>query len=159
MRRGNGAFSGKILAPVAVSPIIPQVYAVLDTSVLISGLRSSLGASFEILQAIRYGDLRIAVSVALVMEYEAVALRPSLIPELCASEIQSIIDTLCDLAHHQRIFYTWRPFLPDPDDDLILELAIAAGAEYIITHNVRDFVSSESMGIRAITPAEALNLI
>lgn len=93
------------------------------------------------------------------MEYEAVALRPNLISGLEADEIQAVIDTLCRLAHHQSIFYTWRPFLSDPDDDLVLELAVAAGAEFIITHNIRDFASTESMGIRAITPGQALNMI
>ena len=93
------------------------------------------------------------------MEYEAVAVRPNLIPALGAEEIQSVVDALCCLAHHQSIFYTWRPFLSDPDDDLVLELAVAAGGEFIITHNIRDFEGVESMGIRAITPGEALNMI
>jgi len=66
---------------------------------------------------------------------------------------------LWKLAHSQKIFYTWRPFLPDPDDDLVIELAAAAGCPYIVTHNVNDFKGSESLGIRTITPVQALNLI
>ncbi len=93
------------------------------------------------------------------IEYEGVALRPGLIPAFSEPQIRTIIDGLCLLAHQQRIFYAWRPFLPDADDDLVLELALAAGAAFIITHNTKDFHGSESMGIRAITPAEALKLI
>lgn len=152
-------FSGKNLAVETVSLIIPQVYAVLDTSVLVAGLRSNRGASFQVLQAIRFGDIRIAVSVALVLEYEAVALRLGLVPGFSQTEISGFIDALCRLATHQQVFFAWRPFLPDPDDDLVLELAVAASAPFVITHNVGDFVGSNSVGVRAITPAEALNLI
>jgi putative PIN family toxin of toxin-antitoxin system len=147
------------LVPTPVSPTIPQVYAVLDTSVLVSGLRSRQGASYAVLGAIRSGDVQIAVSVGLVLEYESVALRRGLIPHFNSEEIQTIIDVFCRLAHQQRVFYTWRPFLADPDDDLVLELAVAAGVGYIITHNTSDFSGSESMGVRIVTPAEALNLI
>ena len=93
------------------------------------------------------------------MEYEAVALRPGLIPHLSDEEIDSVIDFLCLAARHQRVFFTWRPFLPDPDDDHILELALAASCEFIISHNLRDFAGSDSMGVQAITPAQALNMI
>jgi putative PIN family toxin of toxin-antitoxin system len=135
------------------------VYAVIDTCILVSALRSNKGASFEILQLVRSGDIRIALSVALAIEYESVALRPGLVPSLTAAEIQLVVDVLCKLAHPQKIFFTWRPFLSDPDDDLVLELAATAGCEYVITHNIKDFKGSESLGIRAITPAQALNLI
>lgn len=135
------------------------MYAVLDTSVLVAGLRSKQGASFQILQAIRAGDIRIAVSVALVLEYESVLLRPDLIPHFTTEEIGKIVDGLCLLADHQRVFFAWRPFLPDPDDDLVLELAVAASSPFVITHNTGDFCGSNSMGVRAITPATALNLI
>lgn len=50
-------------------------------------------------------------------------------------------------------------FLPDPDDDFVLELAVAASASFVITHNVNDFRGSDSMGVRAITPAEMLDFI
>lgn len=109
------------------------MYAVLDTSVLVAGLRSNRGASFQILRAIRAGDIRIAVSVALVLEYESVVLRPGLIPHFTADELRRIVDGLCQLADHQQVCFSWRPFLPGPDDDLVLELAVAASATFAIT--------------------------
>lgn len=135
------------------------MYAVLGTSVLVAGLRSNRGASFQILRAVRAGDIRIAVSVALVLEYESVILRPGLVPGFTADEHRRIVDGLCQLADHQQVFFAWRPFLPDPDDDLVLELAVAASAKFVITHNISDFRGSESMGVRAITPATTLNMI
>jgi predicted nucleic acid-binding protein len=59
----------------------------------------------------------------------------------------------------QEIFFLWRPTLPDADDDLILELAVAAGSRYIVTHNLRDFRGSEKWGIEAISPSEFLKLL
>ena len=135
------------------------MYAVVDTSVLISGLRSRVGASHAVLLAIRYGAIKTAISVSLVMEYEAVALRPECVPYLTEYDIRSVINLLCRVAHHQKIFFTWRPFLPDAYDDHVLELAVAANCDCIITHNVRDFKGSESMGIQIITPAQAIERI
>lgn len=124
-----------------------------------AGLRSRQGASFQVLQAIRAGGIRIAVSVALVLEYESVLLRPGLIPRFTPRDIRKVVDGLCLMGGHQQVFFAWRPFLSDPDDDLVLELAVAASASFIITHNTDDFRGSDSMGVRAITPAKALNLI
>jgi putative PIN family toxin of toxin-antitoxin system len=135
------------------------VYAILDTSVLVAGLRSKQGASFQILKAIRSGDIKIAVSVAMVLEYESVLQRPGLIPAFTPQDISMFLDGLCLLAEHQKVFFAWRPFLSDPDDDLVLELAVAACAPFVITHNIADFYGSDSLGVRAITPATALNLI
>ena len=135
------------------------MYAVLDTSVLVAGLRSNRGASFQILRAIRAGDIRIAVSVALVLEYESVVLRAGLVPHFTADELRRIVEGLCLLADHQQVFFAWRPFLPESDGDLVLELAVAASATFVITHNISDFRGSDSMGVRAITPATTLDFI
>ena len=35
---------------------------------------------------------------------------------------------LCSVAHQQKIFYLWRPILPDPKDDMVLELAVGQPA-------------------------------
>ncbi len=135
------------------------MYAILDTSVLVSGLRSSAGASHKVLRAILTGRIQLAISVAVAIEYEDVALRPGLIPSVPPAEIIKVIDGLCRLARHQQIFYAWRPFLPDADDDMVLELALAANSPFVITLNIKDFRGSESLGVRAITPAQALTMI
>jgi predicted nucleic acid-binding protein len=66
---------------------------------------------------------------------------------------------LASQSHLQEIHFLWRPFLPDPDDDMVLELAVAAGCRHIITHNVKDFHGSEQLGVTALSPREFLNLI
>jgi len=152
-------FSKKPVALATVSPIIPRVHAILDTSVLVSGLRSKRGASHQIIRALQAGDLKVSVSVALVLEYESVLLRPGLIPGFTPQELCRIIDGICLMAQHRKIFFAWRPFLTDPNDDLLLEIAVAASAPLIITHNISDFAGSDSLGVRAITPSAALNLI
>jgi predicted nucleic acid-binding protein len=53
----------------------------------------------------------------------------------------------------------WRPFLKDPQDDHVLELAVAGGCKFIITHNVRDFSGSEKFGVRVVTPRTFLQVI
>lgn len=135
------------------------MHAVLDTNVLVSALKSSAGASAEVLRLIRSGRIRIAVSVPLIAEYESVLLRPGLVPSLSVSEITTIIDGLCSLAWHQEIYYLWRPHLSDPQDEMVLEVALAARMNYIITHNTSDFGPARHVGVRAITPAEALMII
>lgn len=66
--------------------------------------------------------------------------------------------SLASVAHLQEIHFLWRPFLPDADDDMVLELAFAAGCRHIVTHNVKDFRGSEQLGVIAVSPREFLNL-
>lgn len=61
--------------------------------------------------------------------------------------------------HLQEIHFLWRPFLVDADDDMVLELAFAAGCEHMITHNVKDFRGSEKLGVAAMPTREFLKLI
>jgi putative PIN family toxin of toxin-antitoxin system len=135
------------------------VHAILDTCVLVSALRSSAGASYAVLQAIYSRRIQIALSVTMAMEYESVCLRLGLIPSLRSEDIRVVVDVLCALAHRQTVFYTWRPHLPDPGDDHVLELAVAAGCRYVITQNYKDFRGSDSLGVHTISAAQALTLI
>src|SRR5258707_1218586 len=113
--------------------------AVLDTSVLIAALRSRRGASFELLRLVGAAPWRLHLSTALILEYEEVAYREAQRFWLHPSRIEDVLDFLAANAQEHAISFRWRPFLGDPDDDFILELAVAANARYIVTHNLRDF--------------------
>jgi predicted nucleic acid-binding protein len=42
-----------------------------------------------------------------------------------------------------KIYFLWRPFLKDPEDEHILEIAFTANADYIITYNEKGFENIE----------------
>jgi predicted nucleic acid-binding protein len=63
------------------------------------------------------------------------------------------------MAHLHKIYFIWRPFLTDQNDELVLELAVSAQCEYIVTHNIIDFRGTEKFSMRAITPKEFLQII
>jgi putative PIN family toxin of toxin-antitoxin system len=131
---------------------------VIDTNVFIAALMSRRGASHHLLNQVGTGRFNIVLSVPLVLEYEAVAER--LQGEkimLSKADIANIINYLCKAGKHQQIFYLWRPFLPDLADDLVLELAVNAQADSIITFNERDFRGSEQFGIKTQSPRAFLN--
>lgn len=132
---------------------------VLDTHVLVPALRSRKGASFKVLSLVDTGSFKISLSVPLVLEYESAAKRMSRVIGLTHSDIDDVIDYLCSVAKHQNIFYLWRPFLRDPMDDMVLELAVASRSDFIVTHNLRDFTGIEEFGIQAITPQQFLKEI
>ena len=132
---------------------------VLDTNVIIDALRSRRGASNKLLSLVGTQRFEIHDSVALILEYEEVLQRQRNELGLSEDEISVFIDSLCAMAHHHQIYFLWRPYLSDVNDDLVLELAVSANCEYILTHNVRDFRGSDRFGIQAITPKEFLQII
>ena len=132
---------------------------VLDTNVLVAGLRSSLGASNAILDRQTLGEYQAAISTALCLEYDDVLNRPGLLPSYTPAQIALFLDSFCALAEEAFIYYRWRPFLPDPQDDLAFECALAAGATHIVTHNVKDFRGAETLGISIVTPAQFLTIL
>jgi len=132
---------------------------VLDTNVLYSGLYSSRGASHQILRALDRGKVEIVISTALLFEYEYILKRNKTELGLSDRDIEKVLDNLCRLGEHQKIYFLWRPYLPDSEDDHILEVTVASGTKTIVTHNVKDFKGSEKFGIRVITPRELLEEI
>lgn len=105
------------------------------------------------------GKFDIHLSVPLVFEYEAVWLRELPHLQVTKEAVKMIIDFHCTVTTHHSIFFLWRPFLRDPKDDMILELAVKAGCEFIITYNTRDFAGVEQFGLRAIEPGAFLQHI
>lgn len=135
---------------------------VLDTDVVVSGVRSPMGASAEVLRAARNRNIEIAVSVPLVLEYESVLGRAEHLQAsgLAIADMQVIVDVLVDVADWTRIDYRWRPQTRDPADEMVLEAAINAGVDAIVTFNKRHFSkAAEKFGIACLWPYEALEKV
>jgi putative PIN family toxin of toxin-antitoxin system len=136
-----------------------MVRAVLDTNVVVAALRSARGASFRLLSLVGTGAFEVALSVAMVLEYEDALLRHLPASPFDEDELEELLDYLCTVAHRQEIFYLWRPVLQDPADDMVLELAVASRAAFIVTFNERHFAGCEAFGIRVVTPRTFLEEI
>lgn len=135
----------------------PQV--VLDTNIIISGLRSRRGASARVLDLVGRGLFEINLSVPLLFEYESVLRRQLSTLEIDEENISELLDFHCRVGNPRSIFYLWRPSLPDPRDELILELAVTAQCDYIVSYNKRDFAGVERFGIQVVDARELLQLI
>jgi putative PIN family toxin of toxin-antitoxin system len=134
------------------------IQIVIDTNVIVSASRSQAGASYELLR--RIGDPRwqFNVSTALVLEYESVLKREFHRQEKSTDVVDRFLNDLVSHANRRGIFFQWRPVLPDPSDDFVLELAFASGAKYIVTYNLKHFVGAAALGVSAISPSEFLKL-
>ena len=129
-----------------------KIEIILDTNVLHAGLYSSRGASYQILRLIEKGKIKPVLSTALLFEYEEVLKRNKRILKTKENDIESILDNLCAVSKHQKIYFLWRPYLSDPKDDLVLELAVASETKTIVTYNIKDFKGINKLGVRAIAP-------
>ena len=128
---------------------------VLDTNVIVSAMRSRRGASFAILR--RLGQNWTAlISVPLILEYEAVGKREAARLNIPQNVVDSIVQAFCYFGRETDVYFRLRPFLPDPGDEFILELAVAGSADCIVTHNVRHFLGADRFGIAVMTPREFL---
>ena len=131
---------------------------VMDTNVLIAGLRSKHGFSNKLLQRIGNPDFAVAISAALILEYESVLKRRGIVP-YTSIEIDEILDYICQAGQKHSIYFRWRPWLKDSSDDMILELAVSSRANYIVTFNTDDFDDIETFGIELITPKKFINIL
>jgi len=105
------------------------------------------------------GSFETNLSVPLVVEYEDAAKR--ILPQTALTEddLDDILNYVCRIAHKQPIYYLWRPFLRDPKDDMVIELAVAAQCQYIVTFNQKDFRGVEQFGLETVTPKAFLQRI
>jgi len=134
------------------------VSCIVDTNILFSGLRSRSGYSFRLIRAVAEGSVLPAVTVPLVLEYEEVLARPGALPHLSRKEIRDFVDWWVSRSTTHAVHFLWRPLLPDPKDDMVLEAAIAAGAKHIVSFNLRHLEPCLKLGIKPVSPAEYLKL-
>jgi putative PIN family toxin of toxin-antitoxin system len=148
------------LAVLHTIPAVSPPGIVADTNVFVAALRSQYGASYKLFMLLESGKFEINVSVPLIFEFEEVAKR--LVGKktgLRPSDVDDILDYVCSVANRRKVYYLWRPFLKDPKDDMVLELAVSAGCDFIVTYNKDDFKGVEQFDVRVMTAQEFLRAI
>lgn len=130
-----------------------------DTSVLVAGLRSRDGASNKLLTQVSDGVLIPCVSTTLFLEYEDVLNRESflLATGFTQKDIHRFLSGFASVARPIDIHFRWRPQLPDPADEFVLEAAVNAGRVPLVTHNIRDFgIAMQRFNLLVCTPGQFL---
>ena len=138
---------------------MPVYQVVLDTNVLVTAVRSRLGASYRLLNTLGDRRWRPNVTVAVALEYEAVLKRNCREFGLTETDVDDLLDGIFSRAGLHPLYYLWRPVAADPDDDLVLEAAIASHSDFIVTFNKRDFPESGQFGIQCLNPREFLIIL
>lgn len=135
---------------------------VLDTSVIVAGLRSRLSASHGLLELVAEERLIALVSTALFLEYEEALKRPEQrsATGMHEDDIDGFMAAFASAAEPVEVHFLWRPQLADPDDEIVLEVAVNGRAQAIVTHNVRHFRPAvRDFGIEVMTPGAFLKRI
>lgn len=135
-----------------------MIPVVIDTNVLVAGLRSDGGASRAVLRLALQGRIEPLFGNALWLEYEDLLGRPVWTDATTSQERHAVLAALARVGRWVSIYYGWRPNLPDEADNHLIELAMAGGGAAIITHNIRDMRRGELLlnGLRVYSPAEFL---
>ena len=132
----------------------------IDTNVLYQALRSSSGASFQIMQLVRAGSCRIALSQSVFTEYQDVLTRQSSLDafELTRNDIEKILRYIAYIGKKFDPHFLFRPNLKDENDNMFVELVIASQSKYLVTSNIKDFVSGELLlnNFQLFIPAQFL---
>ena len=135
---------------------------VLDTSVVVAGLRTRLGAGNAILRLVAQRRLVALATPPLFLEYEDVLKRPEhqLVHGLRPEAIDQFLAELAALVEPVEVHFQWRPQSRDPNDEMVLEAAINGQADALVTYNVADFVGpAERFRISVLRPADLLKKV
>lgn len=138
---------------------VPTV--VIDTNVFVSALRSDGGASRKVLRLALQSRLQPIFGNALWAEYCALLGRDIWGDDTLASEREEVLAALASVSRWVRVYFAWRPNLPDEADNHLIELAVAGGAAAVITHNTRDLGAGELSfdGIKIVTPGDFMQTL
>jgi putative PIN family toxin of toxin-antitoxin system len=135
---------------------------VLDTNILVAALLRSGGSARAVLRSCLNGHYHPVLGPALLAEYEDVMGRTDLFADsvLSANERDEVFDGFLNRCRWVEVFYAWRPNLPDEADNHLIELAVAAQANAIVTRNLRDVSHGELKfpSLRVMSPEHCLEV-
>ena len=134
---------------------------VVDTSVFVAALKSSDGASRQVMRLCFRSDLSPIMGHKLFLEFNDVFERPGLFDPGPATHAdrEALFHGFLSVCRWVNIYFLWRPNLPDEGDNHVLELAVAGGAAVVITHNVSDFAGELTFpGVHVLAPGQFLRM-
>lgn len=134
---------------------------VLDTNVLVTALCNQDGASHLLIRWALADKIVVLASPALWLEYESVLKRPEirLRHGIALEDLDVVLDTLAAHVEPVHLSYLWRPQLRDPNDEMVLETALNAGADALVTFNTKDFTeATKRFSLKLLTPSECVRL-
>jgi len=135
---------------------------VLDTSVVVAGLRTRVGAGNAVLREVAQRRLIPLASPPLFLEYEDVLKRPEhrLVHGLSLEAIDEFLAEFAALIEPVEVHFQWRPQTPDPNDEMVLETAINGRADAVVTYNIADFaVAAKRFKISVLRPGDLLKKV
>jgi putative PIN family toxin of toxin-antitoxin system len=128
---------------------------VVDTNVML-GACLGTGAAAGVVAACLREQCTPLIGNALFNEYEDVFARTDLFAgcRLSPTERDELLDVFFARCLWTRVYYTWRPNSPDEADNHLIELAVAGGADFIVTRNLRDLQRMELRfpNLRVVSP-------
>jgi putative PIN family toxin of toxin-antitoxin system len=130
---------------------------VLDTSVIVAGLRSRHGAANRVLRLVANRRLVLLATPPLFLEYEDVLGRPEhrLVHGLTPEAMEEFLAELAALVEPVDIHFQWRPQVRDPSDEMVLEAAVNGRADALITYNIKHFAEgADRFGISVLRPVD-----
>ena len=130
----------------------------LNTIVIVAAFRSRRGASNALLRLVDEGHAILLCSTALFLEYGAVLsrARTRAFAGHSLDDVAGIVSALAALCEPVDISFRVRPLLRDPDDEMVIEVALNAPTDAIVTHNVRDFAPARALGVMIANPGEMI---
>jgi putative PIN family toxin of toxin-antitoxin system len=141
---------------------VGHVRIVADTDVVVAAMRSPSGASAAILRFAREGSVTLLLSVPLALEYESICMKAEhrLAAGLTEGQAGAFVPGLIAVSEPIGIHFLWRPQLRDPNDEMVLEVAVNGQADAIVTFNVRDFGDiPRQLGMDLLLPRDAVRRI
>ncbi len=138
------------------------VRAVIDTNIFVAACLGR-GLASDVIRAFLKGVVRPLVGAALLAEYEDVLSRETLMAgsHLSREERYELLDIFLARCEWTRVYFAWRPNLPDEADNHLIELAVAGAASHVVSRNLRDLKRSELKfpNLRCVDPAAFLKEI
>jgi predicted nucleic acid-binding protein len=132
----------------------------LDTNVLVAALLRGGGSARRVLRPCLREAHRPVLGPALLAKYEDMLARSQLFANsaLTANERDELLDSFLRRCRCVEVFYAWLPNLPDEADNHLIELAVAATADAIVTRNVRYVARGELKLplLKVLTPEQCL---